>query len=194
LVAEFAARGLAATWVATADSHLGVRTAYARSLAPIGAAWLRGAVKRPPAGFHLDGPRLRLWVAAAGTPGPLGFQLRLGSDEECWDPIGAALAAIGLPAVLVTPRAARTPPTGDPEASGQPEAPSQPEASSPPTAEAPEQEVPQAGLAGSTQDSSTPAPILGAAYRITGRRRLARLAELVGERPAAAPVNAWPGD
>ncbi|HET9517513.1 MAG TPA: hypothetical protein VFO77_07310 [Actinoplanes sp.] len=32
-----------------------------------------------------------------------------------------------------------------------------------------------------------------AAYRITGRRRLARLAELVGERPAAAPAEHWPG-
>jgi hypothetical protein len=31
-----------------------------------------------------------------------------------------------------------------------------------------------------------------AAYRITGRRRLARLAELVGERPSAAPAGAWP--
>jgi hypothetical protein len=30
------------------------------------------------------------------------------------------------------------------------------------------------------------------AYRITGRRRLARLAELVGDPPAAAPAGAWP--
>ncbi|GAA0793738.1 hypothetical protein [Spirilliplanes yamanashiensis] len=30
------------------------------------------------------------------------------------------------------------------------------------------------------------------AFRISGRRRLARLAELVGERPAAAPEGAWP--
>ena len=37
LVAEFAARGLAATWVATADEHLGVRTAYARGLASLAA-------------------------------------------------------------------------------------------------------------------------------------------------------------
>jgi hypothetical protein len=32
----------------------------------------------------------------------------------------------------------------------------------------------------------------GPAYRITGRRRLGRLAELVGERPRAVPVQAWP--
>jgi hypothetical protein len=30
------------------------------------------------------------------------------------------------------------------------------------------------------------------AYRITGRKRLARLAELVGGRPATAPPDAWP--
>lgn len=32
----------------------------------------------------------------------------------------------------------------------------------------------------------------GPAYRIAGRRRLARLGELVGERPAAAPAGLWP--
>jgi len=29
-------------------------------------------------------------------------------------------------------------------------------------------------------------------YRITGRRRLARLAELVGDPPTAAPADHWP--
>lgn len=33
----------------------------------------------------------------------------------------------------------------------------------------------------------------GLDYLITGRKRLARLAELVGERPDAAPVELWPG-
>jgi len=32
----------------------------------------------------------------------------------------------------------------------------------------------------------------GPAYRITGRRRIARLAELVGDPPDAAPEGAWP--
>jgi hypothetical protein len=32
----------------------------------------------------------------------------------------------------------------------------------------------------------------GPAYRISGQRRLARLRELVGERPAALPSEAWP--
>jgi hypothetical protein len=140
LAAELALRGLAASWVTTVDEQHGVRTSYATTLAPLGASWLRGAVKLPPAGFHLNGPRLRLWSAAAGSPEPLGFVLRLGpSDEGCWEPVGAALAAIGLPAVLIGARAG--------------------------------------------------AP----AYRITGRRRVARLAELVGDRPAAAPAGQWPG-
>ena len=177
LVAEIALRGLSASWVPTADSHLGVRTAYARSLAPLGDTWLRGAVKRPPPGFHLDGPRLRLWAAAAGTPGPLGFLLRLGpSDEQCWDAVGAALAAIGLPPVLVGPRAGRA--TGGP--SGGQDA----ERGSP---------VPvQPGGQPAGEELADAAPITGPAYRITGRRRLARLAELVGERPPAAPPEAWP--
>lgn len=140
LVDEFAARGLAAGWSPTeVAGHLGVRTAYATTLAPLGEAWLRGAVKRPPAGFHLDGARLRLWWAASGGPDPLGALLRLGpSDQACWEPVGAALAAIGLAGALLGPRAG------------------------------------------------------GPAYRITGRRRLARLAELVGDRPPAAPADAWP--
>jgi hypothetical protein len=32
----------------------------------------------------------------------------------------------------------------------------------------------------------------GPAYRIVGRRRLARLVELVGDPPPGVPVGAWP--
>jgi hypothetical protein len=135
LVAELTARGLGATWESTVEGGLTVRTAYTKLLAGLAAAWL-APVKRPPVGFHLDGARLRLWIAAAGSYEAEGFLLRLGpSDEATWDPVGAALAAVGLPSVLV---------------SGLP------------------------------------------AYKITGRRRLARLAELVGERPVPAPPGAWP--
>jgi hypothetical protein len=131
LVREFRLRGLPATCVPTADEHIGVRTAYAASLAPLAAAWLRGAVKLPPPGFVLDGRRLRLWVLAAGYQDPLGVTLGLNaSDEPAWAPVGAALEGIGLPAVLLGPRAG------------------------------------------------------GPAYRISGRRRLARLTELIGELPA----------
>lgn len=140
LVAELALRGLAATWVTTADERLGVRTSYATTLAPLAAAWLRGAVKRPPDRFHLDGPRIRLWAVAAGSVDPLGYVLRLGaSDESCWEPVGAALAAAGLPAVLLGPRAG------------------------------------------------------GPAYRITSRKRLLRLGEMIGDRPPTAPPELWPG-
>jgi hypothetical protein len=140
LVAELALRGLAATWITTADERLGVRTSYATTLAPLAAAWLRGAVKRPPDRFHLDGPRIRLWAVAAGSVDPLGYVLRLGaSDESCWEPVGAALAAAGLPAVLLGPRAG------------------------------------------------------GPAYRITSRKRLLRLGEMIGDRPPTAPPELWPG-
>lgn len=134
-----ALRGLHASWEPTEDQRHEVRTSYATTLAPLAGTWLCGTAKRPPAGLHLNGRRLRLWVAAAGSPEPPGFLLRLGETEEsCWEAVGAALAAIGLPAVLLLPRAG------------------------------------------------------GPAYRITGRRRLARLVELVGERPAAAPAAIWP--
>ncbi|MEW1585973.1 hypothetical protein AB0283_11045 [Micromonospora vinacea] len=45
-----------------------------------------------------------------------------------------------------------------------------------------------AGLAGTLLGTGEGGP----AYRITGRRRLARLAELVGGPPRAAPAGAWP--
>lgn len=136
LVAELAARGLAATWESTVDGKLAVRTAYTAALAPLAAAWL--PEMRPPAGFHLNGPRLRLWVAAAGSPDPPGYLLRLGTSA---DAVGAALAAVGLPGVLIGPH-------------------------------------------GTDRG--------GSAYRIVGRRRLARLAELVGDCPTPAPPDLWP--
>ncbi|MEU1645665.1 hypothetical protein [Micromonospora zamorensis] len=140
LVAELAARGLAASWEPTEGERHAVRTSYTRVLKPLAAAWLHGQAKRPPATFQLTGRRLRLWLAAAGTPEPPdACLLRLGAnDQECWEPIGVALAAAGLAGTLLSPNEG------------------------------------------------------GPAYRITGRRRLARLAELVGEPPKAAPPEAWP--
>ncbi|MFF0149945.1 hypothetical protein [Micromonospora sp. NPDC005203] len=140
LVAELASRGLAASWEPTEGERHAVRTSYTRVLKPLAAAWLHGTAKRPPATFHLTGRRLRLWLAAAGTPEPPdGFLLRLGADDqECWEPIGVVLAAAGLAGSLLSP------------------------------------------VAG------------GPAYLITGRRRLDRLAELVGGPPPAAPATAWP--
>ncbi|MGC5017127.1 hypothetical protein [Micromonospora sp. DT47] len=140
IVAELGLRGLSASWEGTEDQRYAVRTSYARTLAPLATAWLAGGQrKRPPAGFHLNGRRLRLWLAAAGSAEETGFLLRLGDgDQDWWPSVRAALAAVGLPAALLEPDAG------------------------------------------------------GPAFRIGGRRRLARLAELVGDRPPAAPPADWP--
>jgi hypothetical protein len=167
LQAECALRGLVATSEpSNVEGYVAFRTAYSTALAPLCARWLRGAMKHPPDRFALDGRRLRLWVIAAGSPdGAQAFTLRFGTTEslavreaaareaapdfarapahegahrEEDGPVGAALAAAGLPAVLVGPRAG------------------------------------------------------GPAYRIVGRRRLARLAEMIGEPPPHAPPGEWP--
>lgn len=140
LAAEFATRGLETSWEPAAiEGHYGVRTAYTGVLAPLGDAWLRGAGKRPPAGFALDGVRLRLWFAAAGTVDPEGAFaiLRLGpNDEHCAAPALRAFTALASMAELGK----------------------------------------------------------GPVLRINGRRRVARLGELIGDRPPTAPAGAWPRD
>jgi hypothetical protein len=139
LEVEFALRGLGCTIVPTIEQRYGVRTAYSSSLAPLASGWLRGAVKVPPRGFSLDGPRLRFWVIAGGRRDSAGFLLPLGPhDEAAWAPVGAALASTGLPGVLLGPRAG------------------------------------------------------GPAYRLVGRRRLARLVEMIGQRPVIVPESGWP--
>lgn len=145
LLAEFESRGLAGSHVITVDEHIGVRTAYAAALAPLAARWLHGAVTHPPAGFGLDGRRLRLWAIAAGRTTGRGYALGLGHPqnhtldrEAVWRTTGAALAAAGLPATLLGVRAG------------------------------------------------------GPAFRIVGRRRVARLAEYVGQPPPHVPPEVWP--
>lgn len=107
-----------------------VRTAFSSRLNALARAWPPAADK-----LFLGGPRLRLWVAAAGAPRPQGYALGLDPDGFLDRATDAALT--------------------------------------------------RAGLAGTIQ--------AGPAYVIAGHRRLARLAELVGERPAAAPERLWPG-
>ena len=51
----------------------------------------------------------------------------------------------------------------------------------------------RAGLAGAVTEGLAGAVTDGPAYLISGRGRLARLAELVGERPSPAPNESWPG-
>lgn len=107
-----------------------VRTAYSSRLNGLARAW------PPPADrFFLSGPRLRLWVAAAGEPRHGGYALGL-------DPVD------------------------NPEIA--------------------DSALVRAGLAGTVSDQ-------GLHYLISGKKRLRRLAELVGQRPAAAPAELWPG-
>jgi hypothetical protein len=139
LLAAFAERGLGGSRSTTVEGHGAVRTDFSPALLPLARAWARGAMKAPPAGFVLDGPRLRLWAVAAGHGDDHGYVLPLGeADLASWEAVGAALAAAGLAAALIGPRAG------------------------------------------------------GPAYRVTGRRRLVRLAELVGEPPPGADRRDWP--
>ena len=140
LVAECARRGLAATSIATATEHIAVRTAHSPLLRPLVHSWGEGSPVRVPPGFRMDGRVLRLWVIAQGIAGAGGYSLPLGQvDEVSRAAIGGALAAVGVVALLVTPRGGATP-----------------------------------------------------SYRIVGRRRLTRLAEMVGDPPKQAPVGVWP--
>lgn len=110
LLAEYATRGLGGIQVETVGDHFGVRTAFVAALAPLAAAWLRGASTQPPVGFRLTGARLRLWAIAAGQVEPQGYRLGLGEPERLdwdgdhWDRVRAALAAAGLPGALLGPR------------------------------------------------------------------------------------------
>jgi hypothetical protein len=139
LLAAYEARGLRGDTASALEGLIAVRTAFTRGLLPIAEQWVRGAVKAVPPRWSLDGSRLRMWVIAAGRLDEHGFLLRLGqSDTAVWEPAGAALAAIGLPATFVGARPA------------------------------------------------------GPAYRLVGRRRLARLREYVGEPPPGVPPDGWP--
>jgi hypothetical protein len=92
----------------TAPAELGltVRTPWLADLLPVADGWSRGAVKLPPPGWVLDGPRLRWWCLAEGVAGAGVYTLHLGaSDQQSWLAVGSALAIAGVPGVLVGPRA-----------------------------------------------------------------------------------------
>jgi hypothetical protein len=89
-----------------AVSGVAVRTPWLQQLRTVADSWTRGAVKVPPAGWELDGARLRWWCIAAGTAGPAMYTLALGdNDEPAWPAVGASLASAGVPGLLVGPRA-----------------------------------------------------------------------------------------
>jgi hypothetical protein len=139
VLAAYAERDLRGEAVPGEDGATSVRTPFSRLLLPVAERWVRGAVKSVPAGFTLDGSRLRLWAVGAGRRDEHGYLLRLSPhDPAVWEPAGAALAGMGIAGTFVGPRAG------------------------------------------------------GPAYRITGRRRSARLREYVGEAPAGALPTDWP--
>lgn len=83
-----------------------VGTPWLGQLRRVADEWTRGAVKSPPAGWVLDGPRLRWWALAAGRAVGGMYTLALGaSDEPAWVAVGSALSTAGVPGVLVGPRA-----------------------------------------------------------------------------------------
>lgn len=99
--------GLPGQTTPTSDGEgVAVGTPFTPELMPLAQRWERGAIKSPPAGFALDGPRLRWWCIAAGRTDPVGYVLGLGAGDELgWPATGAALAAIGVPGAFVGPRA-----------------------------------------------------------------------------------------
>lgn len=102
LLAALEGLGLTGEVTTTSDDELVVRTPVLADLRPIAERWTSGAVKRPPAGFALDGAKLRWWCLAAGTADDKGVVLRLGPhDEEAWPAVGAALAGAGIPSVFL---------------------------------------------------------------------------------------------
>ncbi len=140
IVSECGRRAVAATVVSTVDSPVGVRTAFAATLAPLARAWTDDVGRHPPRTLTLDGAVLRLWAMAVGHRDRAGYVLPISeSDQGFRDVVGAALARLGVSAQLVSRR-------GD----------------------------------------------TGEMFRIVGRRRLDRLAEMVGDPPKQAPADIWP--
>ena len=110
LVAEFSrARARARPGTRpTVEGHSASARRTRSRLAPLGARWLRGAVKRPPPDFAWTGGACGCGCAAAGAPPrtATGTRCELGADDaRTGTPVGAALAAAGLPAALLGPGA-----------------------------------------------------------------------------------------
>ena len=106
VLSAYAERGLAGEVCVTAEGPTSVRTPFTRALLPLAERWVRGAVKSVPSRFRLDGSRLRLWAIGAGRQDQHGYLLRLSPhDPAVWEPAGASLAAIGLAATFLGPRA-----------------------------------------------------------------------------------------
>jgi hypothetical protein len=93
--------------VSAVAGGLEVRTAFLPELGAMAERWHSFAGKQPPAGLRLDGARLWWWCVAGGDTDAAGYRLGLGAadSDAVWSAAGAALAAVGVPAALVGPRA-----------------------------------------------------------------------------------------
>ncbi len=133
------ARGVAAELDRHPDGRPVLRSAFRGDLVALAEAWRDAREQKAlPDGFDLDGPRLRLWVLAAGAQHGPAYTLGLDPDAtHLHDALLTASRRAGLGATL-------------------------------------------AEVAG--------APFL----RIVGRRRLGRLAELVGRPPRDLADGVWP--
>jgi hypothetical protein len=103
------ARGVPAEVGCAGDGRPEVRTAFRADLVGLARAWARGGgMKHVPDGFELDGPRLRLWVLAAGALDGTAYTLGLDPDAPgTSDRLLTASRHVGLGATLAG--AARTP-------------------------------------------------------------------------------------
>lgn len=107
LAGECARRGVEAEVVA-ADAAAGggaatlLRTGRVAGLAPLAAAWTRGAVKAVPVGMTVEAGLLRVWLIAAGRLTPAGYALGLDPHApDTHQPLAAACARAGLAGALV---------------------------------------------------------------------------------------------
>lgn len=106
LIAELSLRGLSAERAVAEQGGTSVQTPFTQALRALAVRWTSGALKLPPVGFTLDGPRLRLWAIAAGRLEGAAYHLQLGPhDEAVWTKVGGALAAAGVAGTFVGPRA-----------------------------------------------------------------------------------------
>ena len=102
LCCAFRARGVPADVERLSDGRPVVRSAYRADLVGLAAAWRRpgGALAVPP-DLVLDGPRLRLWVLAAGSRRGRAYTLGLGPHARAThEPLLTACQRAGLGATL----------------------------------------------------------------------------------------------
>jgi hypothetical protein len=196
LVAACGQRGIAAMVERREAGGLVVRTAYRADLVGLVRGWLGDGEKVVPSGLMLDGPMLRLWALVAGRYDMRGYLLGLDPAAPATYPVLArALASAGLGRTVgASGRRRAGTETAGTETAGT--------------------ETVGSGAAGNGAATNgnhrrvanvrpgerrTVVEVVGSvaggpALRVAGRRRLERLAELVGAPPVGAGAADWPVD